>query len=358
MAVNLDRAYREWVTRPVDQRFASLEDLYEFTKKRKNSSLEKVKSLDTIHLEKAHNGEITINGSQEPAILSHWAFGQLCSRLKAPAKYLRTLSPEMARNCLQYGLQNSSEACKLLLRNPYTNGHGDTQRFASAFTGPSYGRIWDSYVVESLMRSTKGSGWHIPRSSLVTDHRGLYASDRDMFAFMINDENPIEVENAIFSRGFFVWNSETGSATFGLTTFLYNHMCDNHLVYGAEQIKDLRIFHRKYAVENFQREAIPHLNRFLENHKFQDNVKDTIAIAMKSKVANTLDDTLKWFKNRPFTKKEITNAWENGLATGEDVTTRWGMIQGFTSYAQTIPYIDKKVNLERRAGGLLAGNRR
>ncbi|MEZ5357207.1 MAG: DUF932 domain-containing protein [Candidatus Zixiibacteriota bacterium] len=206
------------------------------------------------------------------------------------------------------------------------------------------------------MRSTEGSGWHIPRSLHSTDNRGLYASDRDLFAFMINDENPIEIGNAKLSRGFFLWNSETGSATFGLTTFLYNQLCDNHLVYGAERIKDLRIFHRKYAVENFQREAIPHLNRFLENHKFQDNVKDTIATSMKSKIAYTLEDTLKWFRNRPFTKKEITNAWETGITSGEDVTTRWGMIQGLTSYAQTIPYMDKKVNLERRAGELLSRN--
>lgn len=356
MTANLDRAYREWVTRPADERFSSLEDLYEFTDSRRINSFQRVKPLDSLQLDYTPQGGLILNGNSQPAYLSHWAFGQLCSRVSAPAKYLRTLPPEMVRDCLQHGLHSSDQSCKLLVRNSHANGLAGPDRHASAFTGPSYGRIWDSDVVESLMRSVEGSGWHIPRSSHSTDNRGLYASDRDMFAFMINEENPIEVGNAKLSRGFFLWNSETGSATFGLTTFLYNHMCDNHLIYGAEQIKDLRIFHRKYAVDNFQKTAIPTLNRFIKNSKFQDNVKDTIAHAMKSKIANTLEDTIKWFKNKPFTKKEITSAWENGLVSGEDVTTRWGLIQGLTSYAQSIPYMDKKVNLERRAGAMLNSN--
>ncbi|MEZ5359825.1 MAG: hypothetical protein R3F48_13480 [Candidatus Zixiibacteriota bacterium] len=356
MAANLDRAFREWIKRPDDQRFASLEELYDFTQKRKDYSYETVKSLDSIHLGATENGEISLNGNCEPANLSHWAFGQLCSRLKAPANYLRTLSPEMAKDCLQYGLQHSSEACKMLIRNTHTNSPNESNRIASAFTGPSYGRIWDSHVVESLMRSVEGSGWHIPRNAKSSDNRGLYASDRDMFAFMINGEKPIEVENAKLYRGFFCWNSETGSATFGLTTFLYNSMCDNHIVYGAEKIQDLRIIHRNQAPMRFYSQAIPILNRFVENQGFGEEIKSTVAMAMKQPIGKDLEETLDWFRNKPFTKKEITSAWENGLAAGEDVTTRWGMIQGLTSYAQSIPYIDKKVNLERRSGMLLEMN--
>ncbi len=53
----------------------------------------------------------------------------------------------------------------------------------------------------------------------------LYASDRDVFIFLVDDRNPISfeadgVKRNLF-RGFMVWNSEVGSHRFGLMTFLY-----------------------------------------------------------------------------------------------------------------------------------------
>ncbi len=126
------------------------------------------------------------------------------------------------------------------------------------------------------------------------------------------------------------------------------------MVFGAEEIRELKIFHRSHALDRFQSHAIPALNRFVENQSFGDNVKDAVSRAMDQPVGSDLDETLKWFKDKPFTKSEITNAWEAGSAAGEDVTKAWGMIQGLTYVARDMPYIDKKVNLERRAGMLLA----
>jgi hypothetical protein len=154
-------------------------------------------------------------------------------------------------------------------------------------------------------------------------------------------------------RGFFCWNSETGSATFGLTTFLYNYVCANHIVWGAEQVNGLKIIHKKQAPDRFYGEAIPILNRFVENRSLDDNIKSLAYNAMNQRIGTSVEDTLAWFKDRPFTKKEVTNAWQTGMAEGEDVTSLWGMIQGLTASAREITYADKKVDLERRAGALL-----
>jgi len=226
---------------------------------------------------------------------------------------------------------------------------------ASAFTGPGYGRIWDADVVENLMQAINGSSWHVPpaKPSFGSDNSGLYASDRDMFVFMVNDENPVEVGNAKLGRGFFCWNSETGSATFGLTTFLYNYVCGNHIVWGAEEVAELKIVHRNHAPDHFYSEALPILNRFVENRMFGDRVKETIGRAMTLPVGETVEKALEWFKDRPFTNKEVVEAWNTGISEGEDVRTVWGMIQGFTAYARTLSHTDKRVNLERRTGALL-----
>ena len=356
MPKNLYDAHRQWAIRPPDERFSSLDDLYVFTRERKKASTQQIKSLDQIVLNITPEGAISMNGSSEPALLSNWAFGQLCTTVGAPAKYLRALPAEMTRDCLQYGLDGSRQSCKLLTRKECPEFGGPPYHWTSAFTSQSYGRIWDADVVENLIKGVEGSSWKTPPAKQMneSENSGLYASDRDMFVFMVNDENPIEIGNAKLGRGFFCWNSETGASTFGITTFLYNYICGNHIVWGAEQVQELKIVHKNHALERFYTQAIPALNRFVENRSLGDNIKTDISRTMNEKVGNNLEQTLEWFRNKPFTRKEISKAREVGVESGEDTSTLWGMIQGLTYVARDMPYIDRKVNLERRAGMLLA----
>jgi hypothetical protein len=356
MSQNLYDAHRQWARRPADERFENLDNLLAFTEKRKNQSHEENRFLRSISLEATGDGGIIMNGNGSPAYFSNWAFGQLCRTLSAPAGYLRTLSPELARDCLQYGLKSSNEECMLLIRN-YSHELGNhDEKYASAFTSSSYGRIWDANAVESIMQAINGTSWHVPHShnGSSRDNSGLYASDHDMFAFFINDENPVEVGNAKLGRGFFCWNSETGASTFGLTTFLYNYVCANHIVWGAEQVQGLKIIHKRQAPDRFYNEAIPILNGFVENHNLEENIKSLAHKAMNQYVGNNLGHVFDWFKGRPFTIKEIADGWQTGIAEGEDVTNLWGMVQGLTATARDMRFGDKKVDLERRAGSLLA----
>lgn len=355
MSRNLYDAHRQWATRPADERFGSLEELLEFTENRKAISSQQVVPLEAMTLGITHDSGLTLNGSLSLSYLSNWSFGQLSRLVGAPANYLRTLPVDMARNCLQYGLEKSDQESKVLIR-AHSDGNGNLgERYASAFTSPSYGRIWDADVVRSLTKAVDGTGWHVPqaRTNGGSESAGLYASDRDMFAFMINDDKPVEVGNAKLGRGFFCFNSETGASTFGLTTFLYNYVCRNHIVWGAEDVKELKIYHRSHAPEHFYGAAIPILNNFVADKSLDESIKVTAGTAMEKRVGNSLEDVLGYFKEKPFTRKEISSAWETGLREGEDVTSVWGMVQGLTAYARDMKYIDKRVNLERRAGALL-----
>jgi len=355
MPTNLYDANRQWAMRPPDERFPNLEVLQNFTAARKKSSTEAERVLNQVELKVLPEGSLIVNGNSPGAKLSHWAFGQLCYSIGAPAKYLRALPPEIVQNCLSHGLGNSKYRCKLLLRENCKDSDTQTQRVASAFTGPNYGRIWDADVVQQITDATKDSGWHTPPAQSISgsENSGLYASDRDMFIFMVNDENPVEIGNAKLGRGFFCWNSETGAASFGLTTFLYNYVCGNHIVWGAEEVREIRIVHKREALDRFHSLAIPRLNQFVEDRDYDDSVKETVERAMSEPIAKDLGKTLEWFKDRPFTKSEITNAWDTGIAEGDDVTTVWGMVQGLTASARSMPYTNWRVNLERRAGALL-----
>lgn len=355
MPQNLYEAHRQWANRPADERFADLDSLLLYTQERRSESTEDIRRLSSMKIDTTSDGGIIVNGSKSPAYFSNWAFGQLCRYLGAPAGYLRMLTHDLARDCLQYGLSSSGEECKLLIRD-YSQHKGDhRERYASAFTSATYGRIWDSDVVESLMGAIDGSSWHVPKPKNGNKSRssGLYASDHDVFAFFVNDENPVEVGNARLGKGFFCWNSETGASTFGLTTFLYNYVCDNHIVWGAEQVQGLKIIHKSQAPERFYRDAIPILNRFVENRAFDDSIKTMAGKAMLCRIGDNLEEVLNWFKDKPFTKSEIRNGWIVGTAEGEDVTSLWGIVQGLTASAKDLLFADRKVDLERRAGALL-----
>jgi len=347
MPQNLYDAFKQWAIRPADERFASLDDLYDFARQRKEHSSQFVESLNGIQLD-ALNGNIFMNGTREKSYLSNWSFGQLSRLVGAPAKYLRTLPAEMAVDCMRYGMSKNDRLSKILIRD------GKQGRLASSFTSESYGRIWDADIIAKLRDSVADTGWHVPKSNKgYTGNSGLYASDRDMFAFMINDEDPVEIGDAKLGKGFFCWNSETGSATFGLTTFLYNYVCDNHIVWGADRINELKIFHKKFAPERFKQEAIPIMNEFSRSNSRSEEIKYTVDKAMTQRIGGSLEETLDWFKNRPFTRKEIESAYQTGRLEGEDVTSLWGVIQGLTATARNMPYINKRVDLERRAGLLL-----
>lgn len=352
---NLYEAHRQWAKRPADQRFPNLEALYEFTLSRKHSASEGLTSLGDVTLQAKPDGGITINSSMPESYLTHWSFGQLCSRAGVPAGFLRTLSPELAVDCLNFSLGKTELEGKILLREPNVVNANYSQRLAAAFTSANYGRIWDVDVVSSIQEAVRGTAWHTPfaDSTEGSENAGLYASDRDMFVFLINDANPIEIEDTRLYRGFFCWNSETGASTFGLTTFLYNCICGNHIVWGAEQVSELRIVHRQKAVNRFYREAIPVITEFVESRSQNDRITDVLFRAMHTPVGNNPEEVKKWFKPRNFTRNEVSLAWKTGLAEGNDVGTLWGMLQGFTADARQKANASDRVDLERRAGRLL-----
>ena len=354
MSTILVDAHKQWVKRPPDERFTSLDAILEFTGNRKRNALEETHSLRNLRLHATHGGGMFLNGHVPHAAFTNWSFSQLCQAVKAPAGYLRSLSAGMAVQCLEYGMARNGGEAKLLLRRNDTLDSDESNfgNAVSAFTSPTYGRIWDYEVISELLEAIRDLNWHPPDSKVGS--AGLYASDRDMFVFLINDERPVEIGNARLGKGFFLWNSETGSATFGLTTFLYNFVCRNHIVWGAEEVRELKIVHRHHALSRFYSEAIPVLDRFVENKGLDDRIRETVGRAMDDRLGTTLEEVSTSLKVLPFTRNELAAAWNTGLAEGEDVTSRWGLMQGLSAYARALPFIDRRVSLERRAGALLS----
>lgn len=69
------------------------------------------------------------------------------------------------------------------------------------------------------------TGVYNPDVEISRDTTTLYASDRDVFLFLVDDRNPIEAGKLadgspdLYFRGFYCWNSEVGAKTLGMASF-------------------------------------------------------------------------------------------------------------------------------------------
>lgn len=353
--MNIMTANHEWSTRPADQRFETLAALRESVHNRRMRSRSVDVQTSLVQASEVE-GDLVINGKITASRPSHWAFGQLATNIKAPAGYLRSLPLPMVVPLLNHGLKNSNrETVKFMT----VAGDGDNEtNTLQAVTSQTYGRIWDSDAVDAVERTVERTGnkfynpldWNGKRS-------GLYASDHDVFMFMIDGGSMLDIgPRAQLNRGFIVWNSETGARTFGLMTFLFNIVCGNHIIWGAQDVNKVVIRHTSGGPYRFDTQAAPALKAYAEAsaapleasiRKAQEFTLPVTKKAMK-------DDLLEWCgKHGKFTRSEVSSAIDFAKSEEGDCRTLWQLVQGFTAYARGFDYIDARIDLEKRAGNLL-----
>lgn len=272
--MQLFQASHQWRNRPSDERFTSLIDMQEHFDRVRAESRQCVSSTRRIQArpagEDSEGMELLVDKIDEPVNPTHHAFGQLAQLAKAPAYYLRTLPSPIAADCFNYGLRFKREIDDVGLLT-----HHNGANTLRAVTGPNYGRIWNANVVAQLVKRF-GDGitgqWKVPgefgRDVVVTKaNTTLYAGDRDMFVFLADEQNRIEVPNrrngqaGTLAHGFFIWNGEVGDRTFGLGTFLFDYACANRIVWGAQEYKEVRIPHTASAPDKCLSRCSPPLRR-------------------------------------------------------------------------------------------------
>jgi len=357
---NLMQASHQWASRPADQRFVSLTELNAFVQGIKASSKSKVLSsrgLQCIPVEGDNKALMCMGPNGGPVNITNWSFGQLAQRAGAPSGYLRELPGAMAADCINYGLQyhRDIEDLGVLL---YQNGGPAELR---AVTGPNYGRIWNATITNALVERF-GDGltgdFRVPgefgkQVEVTKANTTLYASDRDMFVFLADEQHRIEIPNrrdgqpGELSRGFFVWNSEVGSATFGIATFLFDYVCCNRIVWGAQEYKEVRIRHTASAADRWLEEVVPALE------DYANSSTSNVVKAIEDARAKRIDDVDAFLAKR-FSRSQ-TSAIKAAHMDDEQrpIETLWDAATGITAYARGIQYQDQRVKLEQEAGRIL-----
>ncbi|MBM7488157.1 hypothetical protein ACVWWI_006291 [Bradyrhizobium sp. USDA 3686] len=139
------RVSSEWFSRPADERYLSLSDLYAAVRGRTERSRTRTVESAAIRVEASRDDAerlaLVLPGSDTPITPTHWSFGQLAGLVGAPAAYLRQLPAPLAGVNLQYGLtSHSAEQVNTL---EIEDGRVELR----AVTGPEYGRYLNSQAV-------------------------------------------------------------------------------------------------------------------------------------------------------------------------------------------------------------------
>ena len=349
-AMELFQASNQWFHRPDDERFESLQSMYQACKAYADTARS---STFTLANSKAVNvdGDLLLEGKTGvQAKLTHHAFGQLSTTVGAPANYLRSLPADLAAKNLNHGFQNDQSPKKGLF---HVNGN----LICRCITSQQYQRIWNYEVIERLI-PLEEFGWHTPPS--ITGPAGLYASDHDMFAFLVDDDRRIDdgTEEGL-ARGFFAINSEVGSSAFKLITFLYRFICGNHIVWGAKNVQQLKIIHKGRPARNWNSTMKIELQRYADRSASDEQAKITKAKSLE--IATTKDQVLDaLFSKRSLgiTRKDLDASYDAAVVdydqtNGAPPNTVWGMVQGITRHSQTKPYADDRTKLDIAAGKVL-----
>ena len=368
----IGRVSSEWFSRPADERYLSLSDLYAAVHGRTDRSRTRTVESAAIRVEASRDDAerlaLMLPGSDAPIAPTHWSFGQLAGLVGAPAAYLRQLPAPLAGINLQYGLtSHRAEQVKTL---EIEDGRIELR----AVTGPDYGRIFDHELVAAVQRiAGNGTGdtrWKVPgvldwstgvynpRVDVTQDTTTLYASDRDVFLFLVDDLNPIEAGQLpdgspdLYFRGFYCWNSEVGAKTLGIASFYLRAVCQNRNLWGVEDFEEITIRHSKYAASRFADEVAPALTRFANSSPmpFVNGIK----AAREKIVARTDEDRSEFLRKRGFSRGETAKIIETVLAEeGRKPESVFDFVQGITAIARHKNHQDARLDLEARAKKLL-----
>jgi hypothetical protein len=379
---NMYAASSEWNKRPADERFWTLAEMRGACAAERVASREKKVPFALISAVKVDGGIGIVGGEGNPVRMNHHAFGQLATTVGAPGGYLRGLDRSTAVDCLNQGLAPLKARGDVSDRSILFSVAA--RPVVRAFQSESYEREWNDDVCRYLEQL---GGWRPPAGLAVGDdprHRpataedilpgqinigpgsmigpaGLYASDHDMFAFLVAPDRPIDDGTGKpLMRGIFVRNSEVGECSLTFSFFLMQAVCGNHIVWSPKDVHEIKIRHvgkepLGRAVKGFEAT----LARYRDSAPEEERM---IAAARKLVLGNTRDEVLaaviKYARTHSIkvSERALKKAYEvaeEHVSWYGQPNTVWGVVAGLTHASQAGGQADKRDSSDREAAKLL-----
>jgi hypothetical protein len=351
-------AHREWATRPADERFESVQALYDAARTRRLRTEERCIETVDFGTEAAADDVLALREpSGRSAALTHWSFEQLALIAGAPPKYLRTLPATIASAAINHGLRRQQRDQQMLLADraaPWT---------VHAITSPRYARVHhDELANRVLDLMAEHPAWQLPlgyKDGVFGAERvpsGAYLGDRDMFLFLVDGnrdlDDPTDSSRSGLFRGFILRNSDVGAAALTLDVFLFRVVCGNHIIWGFQKVAGFRRRHVGASIQDAWSSSLASVRTVLDADPAADRAM--LLRATSQEIAPTRDGVLETVTQRlDLPQKQAADAYT--LAEQHETNPRavWGYVQGLTRLSQRTPWQDGRFVLDRAASRLL-----
>ncbi len=316
------------------------------------------------------NGErnLLLSDGRRDYHMTDWSFRQVCRLSGAPPDYINRLPGDLAAQVLNAtrGLFGDQRDVGRLLaeRPPFPSRGNPTLR---AVYSPDYARVPDLVVARLIHQEATGfvpagevAGRHVGMPPVRPERSGLYGSDRDIWLFLADEDNAVEWKppggsggGGAFYRFLIVVNSETTARRIGLTMGLCEGICGNHLIWNASEAV---VWERRHVGDPAK--ILEYLRRSIEALRDRRTLHQELAVlqeAAKATFASTQDEFIE--KLYPdVTKQLAARAWDSAVMDFHAALplSVWNAVQGLTRVSQSLGYQDRRMDVDRVAGKLLA----
>jgi hypothetical protein len=347
---NLTHAHRELFQRSPDETFSSLAALHEHCLAQRTASHEdwvppnrlttRPLTTDQLLLAKG-NVEVEKVDQWRPDVfhMNDWSFSQLCRLAGVSKDTVNQLTSDTACRVFGEMLPRTGKPLQLFTE-------GDRLRSIHA---ASYTRLHNAEVI-SMVREFAVD--FQPPQTGVEGGTGLYAGEQDMFCFLIDPTGWAEINGEAFAPGFFVWNSEVGRRTVGISTFWFQAVCQNHIVWDATEVVE---FTRKHTAR--VGEALADIRRILlelveKRDARRDGFVQVVRKAMDTTLGSDAEEVEKLLGKQGITRDLAKRALEVAKEHGR--FTVFALVDALTRIAQETKYVGDRNEADQKAARLLA----
>ena len=354
-------AHREWATRPPDERYASVEQLFDAACARRSRTEERI--TETVNLRVRSEGTDALvldepGGDRDRSDLTHWSFEQLAGIAGAPPNYLRTLQASIAADAINVGLQRCARVEQQLFADataPWT---------LHAITSPRYARVHHDELADRVLDlMAQHPAWHLPlgyKDGVMGAERvpsGAYLGDRDMFLFLVDGnrdlDDPTDASHAGLFRGFMLRNSDVGAAALSLDVFLFRAVCANHIIWGFHHVAGFRRRHIGASIHHAWTHSLGEVRAALDADLAAD--RTVLLRATSQELGATREKVIDVVVQRlDLPRKHALDAYTMAEQHETNPRSVWGYVQGLTRLSQRTPWQDTRFTLDRAASRLLA----
>lgn len=343
MKQNLTNANVELFRRTPDERFGTLQELWDHCHREHSSSRDLWTPPQELHPTPS-DGRLDLDIVSAGTFgLNSWSFGQLCQLAGLNKDTVNRLQPATAARVFEETLPSGSKPLQVFVRGERTR----------SIHGAAYTRLPNVELLTMLKEFAVG--FQPPQDAGQpgdSGGSGLYCGEQDLFVFMIDPLGWIEIEGEAFAPGFFMWNSEVGRRSVGVQTFWFQAVCRNHIVWDAVEIVD---FSRKHTASVW--EAVSEIRRLIERlvdrrDARRDSFARVIRKAMDASLGSDADEVMALLAKHGVTRSLAKQSLEAARQSGR--FTIFSVVDALTRVTGQYKFVGDRTEVEVTASRLLA----